>query len=507
MKSFRDNLPVVMVLVLTLVSLPAYVLAANNTLEIQCVDRSGNPVAGAKVEIQNVETQKWKDKKSDAKGIARFDKADDGIYRIRSRKDGFSPALYEFVALKGDKQETVKLQFEAGTDHPLYFEEQGKETSQKAMEALRAGLEDLKANKFADAENKLKTALTMNPFSPDANYFLGVANLQQNKYSEAEECFKTAARVAGALTQLKQPEGSQQPNPYANMAQNAGTLVQKMPGFKLRAEGSANLQKSNFTGAVASFKEAIKYFPDDSDIYYNLALAQAQAKSFDEAEQNIQKAISMKAGDKGYTDLKTQIEGLKENEKVKKAQAMLDEGEALFKKNDFAGALQKYQEAKQSVTQPKGQALIMTFIGKAEAGLNHHDQAVAAYKQAIELDPEKAAYKQAFAQYYMSQKKFDEALNLYASAGGSSDQALVTLGQNLSKQGNAEVAQLAFERAIQANPSNAEAYYELGMMLYFAKANDKRAKELLTKYSEIGKDSGHLDNAKNFLVVIEKRLK
>jgi len=32
-----------------------------------------------------------------------------------------------------------------------------------------------------------------------------------------------------------------------------------------------------------------------------------------------------------------------------------------------------------------------------------------------------------------------------------------------------------------------------------------RAKEVLTKYQEIGKDAGHLDNANNFLVMINRR--
>ena len=149
MRSFCEKLSVIIVLVLSLLFLPAYVLAANNSLEIQCIDKSGNPVVGVKVEIQNIENQKSKDKKSDPKGIARFDKVDDGVYRIMSRKEGFAPALYEFVALKGDKQETVKLQFEPGADHPLYFEEQGKTAVPQAVETMKAGLEDLKAGKFS----------------------------------------------------------------------------------------------------------------------------------------------------------------------------------------------------------------------------------------------------------------------------------------------------------------------------------------------------------------------
>ena len=506
MRSFRGNLSVITFLVLSLLFLPAYLLAANNTLEIQCVDKAGNPVAGVKVEIQNIENQKWKDKKSDPKGIARFEKVDDGVYRVRSRRPGFAPALYEFVPLKGDKQQSIKLLYEPGADHPLYFEEEGKTSISQAVEAMKAGLEDLKASKFTDAENKFKAALSLYPSSPDAHYYLGITYGQQNKWDLAEPELKAASQVTGALMEVKQPEG--QTSPYVQMHQNVEGLLQKIPGLKLLAQGSENLKTKNFKEAAAAFQESLKYIPDNADAYYNMALAQASDKMFDEAQQNIQKAIAMKPAEKAYTDLKQQIDGLKEQNTVQKAQAIVDQGEALFKSNDYAGALQKYQEAK-AMLPPKGQAITLTLVGKAEAALNHQDQALAAYKQAIELDPGNNRFKLALAQYYASQKKYDEALAVYSGgAGAGSDQALFSLGQQLAKDpANNQVAQLAYEKAIQANPSNAEAYYELGMMLYFSKENDRRAKELLTKYVEIGKDQSHVENAKGSLVILDRRIK
>lgn len=347
MRSFCEDLPIIVVLVLSLLFLPAYVLAANNTLEVQCVDKSGNPVAGVKVEIQNLENQKWKDKKSDPKGIARFDKADDGVYRVRSRKEGYAPALYEFVALKGDKQETIKLQFEPGADRPLYFEEQGRISGPQAMEALRAGVEDLKAGKFTDAENKMKTSLTLNPSNPETHFNLAIAYIQQGKWQEGEAELKTVSRITGALMQMKQPEG--QPNVYAQIHENAEGILPKLQGLKLRAEGSENLKKKNFKEAATQFQESLKYIGDDPDTYYNLALCQANARMFDEAQQSIQKAIGMKPTEKAYTDLKQQIEGLKENDSVQKAQAIVDQGEALFKNGDYAGGSAEVPGSKNDV--------------------------------------------------------------------------------------------------------------------------------------------------------------
>jgi tetratricopeptide (TPR) repeat protein len=150
-------------------------------------------------------------------------------------------------------------------------------------------------------------------------------------------------------------------------------------------------------------------------------------------------------------------------------------------------------------------------IAETHAQLNHYDQALAAYKKAIELAPEFAAYKTKLAQFYMKEKKYDEALSIYADASAAGnqpvDQVLFKLGQAQSTQDNAEVAQLAFERAIKANPQNAEAYYELGMLLYQGKKADKQATETLTKYLEIGKDAAHIDNTKTVLVVLKRRMK
>ena len=498
MRSYHASLSVI--IVLSLLLFPAYVLAASNTIEIQCIDKSGNPVAGVKVEIQNIESQRWRDKKSDPKGIVRFEKLEDGVFRVRSRKEGYVPALYEFVAIKGDKEQSIKLQFEPGADHPLYFEDQGRAAGPQAMEALKASLDDIKAGKLSDAENKLKTVLTLTPSSPDAHYYLGIAYGQDNKWDLAVPELKAALEISDALMQIKQPQG--QTSPYAQLHQSVEALLQKVPGLKALAQGSENLKNKNYKEAAAMFQESLKYIPDNADAYYNMALAQAQGKMFDEAQQSIQKAVAMKPTEKAYADLKQQIDGLRDQESAQKAQAIVDQGEALFKNNDYAGALQKYQEAK-ALLPPKGQAITLTLIGKAEGALNHQDQAVQAFKQSLELDPESARNKQAFGVYYITQKKYDEALDLLCQ-----NQDYFACGQRLAKDPNGgQVAEVAYDRTIQKNPASAEAYYELGMMLYFSKENDRRAKELLTKYVEIGKDQSHVDNAKGSLVILDRRIK
>src|SRR5512138_855236 len=109
-------------LLTVLVACPAW--AEDNTLNVQCADQAGAPIKDVQVRIQHLQTGKWKDKKSDAKGTAAFNKLDDGVYRVIARKDGLAPAFYEFVLLKNAAQQSVPLKFQPGDPKsPVYFED------------------------------------------------------------------------------------------------------------------------------------------------------------------------------------------------------------------------------------------------------------------------------------------------------------------------------------------------------------------------------------------------
>lgn len=75
----------------TLALLPAGTVYAanNNTLTVTVVDASDKPLPGAKVEILALNTGgKWQNKNADKTGLARFEKLEDGAYRIVARPGG-----------------------------------------------------------------------------------------------------------------------------------------------------------------------------------------------------------------------------------------------------------------------------------------------------------------------------------------------------------------------------------------------------------------------------------
>lgn len=494
-------------ILLTMIALALPAFAEGNTLEVKCVDQAGSPVPGVKVTAFNLSAQKTKDKKSDANGVASFTKAEDGIYRIVGRKDGLAPAFYEYAQLQNAAQQSVTIRFEPGSpESKLYFEDPA--VGQRSIEFLNQAAKALQENKMADGEKLLLESLKIYPSNPDALFYLSILDVQLKKWAEAEDTLKKCISTVSMISQLQKTQNQASGSSYEQMAQRAQQLLKLVPSYKLRSEADKDAADGKYDEAIAKYKEALKIDANDPDLFYNMSLAQGKSGQYDDALQSAEKAVQLKPGEPQYQDLKKKIVELKQNAILLKAKSILEEGDKLYKSSDFSGAVKKYEEARGMIPENK-QGGVLVQIGRCYAQLKQGDQAVAAFQKAIEIAPDQGDYRKALAQYYLGNKQYDEALNVYSdprtTGNTPPDQALFTLGQALSNQGNSEVAELAFEKALKLNPTNADANYELGMILYYGKKNDARAKELLSKYVELGKDKAKLDNASTVLVVIKRR--
>ena len=482
-------------------ALPGF--ADNGTLEVKCVDPSGSPAPNVKVVIANLVAQKEKEKKSDPQGVAEFTKLEDGTYRAFGRKDGFVPALYEFVVLKGGK-ESVTLKFQAGVDKKLYFEDPAE--GQRAITFLKQGIDLLGQNKIVDAEKPINLSLDINPSNPVAIYYLAVSSLQQSKYDEVVSLLNKTIQMSEMMKALP-PVDSTLPT-YDQVYQGATKLLKQIPAFK----GDDAVRKKNYDEAIADYTEAIKSNPDNPEYYANLAIALANANKFDDALASIDKALQLKPGDKTYTDNKAKIVERKDRATLVKAQAIMEEGDKLLEADDAAGAIKRFEEARSMIQEDK-QAPLWKRIARAQAKLNQQDAAIAAFKKSIELAPAKDVpdYRNAFAQFYLDQRKYDEAISILAdskAAGSQSPEQTLWDLVKTWKNKEPNFAMAALERIIQINPANADAYFELGQLCYIeGKAKDSRTKELLTKYLEIGKDPSNIQGAKDMLVIVNKRSK
>jgi len=492
--------------------------AAQNTLNVKCVDASGKALAGTKVFIMALQDPKyrdgkgeikWANKSADGSGVAKFDKLDDGVYRIVARPEGLAPGLYELLQLRNGVQETITIQCAAGDPAKQFYFDSGSQLNNQARASMDLAMGAFQKSDFAGAEKNLRDALDANPSLPDTLYYTAVALIQQKKWDEAKVILEKATVNVDALVSLPPPKdakGQIMPSPYAGIQQLIHNLLPQMPSLKLRVEGNEAMVAKDYKLAATRFADAAKIVPNDPDTHYNLALALGQDKQYQEALAAIDKAIALKPEDKAYLDLKQRLVA---NQSMSKARDILIEGDTLYnEKKDYPAALKKYEEALPMLTDPVAQALVYDQIGKAYTTMRQSEPAVSAFNKAIELDPEKKQYKddlvghyRVMAQYYFTEKQYDKAFDFFKQAGQSPYQ----IGQSSAAKGDNDLALMAFERSLKDDPQNAEAYFELGTLYYYNKKDSARAKEMFVKYMEVGKDEKRISQAKDLLTVIDRK--
>jgi tetratricopeptide (TPR) repeat protein len=146
-----------------------------------------------------------------------------------------------------------------------------------------------------------------------------------------------------------------------------------------------------------------------------------------------------------------------------------------------------------------------------------YDAAEAAYKKAIELKPDYAEAYNGLANVYNATRKFDDAAKASAKAmelssavgagggaapGGNAD-ALFNQGVILWNGGKIAEAKKQFEAAIAANPNHAESHFQLGMALV-NENNLPAAGEEFETYLKLAPTGPNAATAKGILTTIKK---
>ncbi len=492
-------------LLLGLVSTP--VLAQTNTVKVVCVDTAGKPIKDLIVSLQNLGLASVVTDKTNKKGEAEFKKLENGVYRVFARAEGFEPVFKEFLELDGDATENVRLEFVAGdSTKQLYFEDQT--ANQNLVRLITESSEAYQNGNFDEADSKLREAIKTNPTSPDAYQNLGVVLLQERKFDEAEKTLQETARLLKIYVKIyaNTPQGPAMQQRLAGVEK----LLEQMPLQKLNAAGDDALKAKQYDTAIEKYRAMLEIEPDNPAVYYNIALAEAHSGKTADAKNSVTKALELKPGDEGFQRLLSQIEELEKQGISLKAKENIEEIEKLLKDKKYAEALAK-SEASLSETPDEYKWTIHLFKARSYVGLDKSAEAIAEFETAAQAEPEKADLRREYANYLFQQGKLSEGVRVYSEAltieGKPVAPELFKLGSNLQRQGNADGAGEVFERVIEKDPSYAEAYYELGLHHYYDTKDLAKAKTLLSKYVELGKDDNHLDTAKSVLQVIAKTKK
>lgn len=162
--------------------------------------------------------------------------------------------------------------------------------------------------------------------------------------------------------------------------------------------GNRLLAQERFREAVAEFELAARYNPEDEDVYYNLALAQARAGDKESAKRNYGKALeifpdyveahnnlgNILVGEGNYAEAITHFQkALQQDEKNASTHNNL--GTAYARQKKIANSLVHFETAVQlQPDYPDAQF----NLGNAYLLLQRHDDAIATFTKLLEFHPE-----------------------------------------------------------------------------------------------------------------------
>ncbi|HSR50644.1 MAG TPA: tetratricopeptide repeat protein [Acidobacteriota bacterium] len=477
---------------------------AEGKLIVRCASESGEPIRNVQVSVlqQGGEpgNQFGEQKKTNKRGEATFKGVNQGIFRILARGEGYAPAFRDLYQFPGEGEVTLDLTLEAGDpETQLYFEDQ--ELAQKATTLIQEGAQDARDKNFDAAEVKLKESLQIMPANPDALINLGLVYLGREQWEQAEETFKEAADQLAVFSQLNVAGVDER-------RQQVLQTIDQIPMQKLSVKSQGLMNDRKYKEAIPVIEEMRELAPDNPDLLYNLAIAQAQSEMLEEAKASVEKALEMNPDERSYQRLLQQIKDIQESGRSMAAQEAIQAIEKEYGEGNYETALQELEKVFGSLEE-KYHGPLWILKARSHAQLSQHDPAIAAYQKAIELNPDIAlGLKEELAQTYINAEKYQEGIALYAEVfeGKSEDPApkFFDMAQSFSRKGQAGLAAQLFQRVLEIDPDFPEAYFELGVHYFYETQEKDKAKEMFERYLEIGESQENKDNARAILAVIEK---
>jgi len=181
----------------------------------------------------------------------------------------------------------------------------------------------------------------------------------------------------------------------------------------------------------------------------------------------------------------------------------MDQGLQLFNQGEYEQALTAFNTALELDDQ---QPALWANVGNAYSKLSQNDQAVEAYEKAIELAPEDPTLYQNMGGLYASMGDTEKARELYQKAvslsayGDPRDAAVnyYNMGVTFINSGKAEEAIEALNKALEADPSYAEAHYQLGISMLGTGQMEESAGHL-KKYLELAPEGPNAEVAKQLV--------
>jgi tetratricopeptide (TPR) repeat protein len=266
---------------------------------------------------------------------------------------------------------------------------------------------------------------------------LGTIYRESNRYQLADETFRKMLAlgdenaVRGYQEIIDTYRENKQWQQATEVAEEAAKKYPNDRGLQMVA-ASQQADMGNATSAIERVKAMAKGNADDRDVYIALAQMYSRVKDWDDAEKNIDKAISLstKPEDKGY---------------------------ALFVAGSIYERQKKYEKAEELfhkvlADDPKN-AAALNYLGYMLADRDTRlDEALGYIRRAVALEPQNGAYLDSLGWVYFKMGNYDlaeENLRRASERMGNDPTVQDHLGELYQKTGRLKLAAMHWERSLE----------------------------------------------------------
>lgn len=251
----------------------------------------------------------------------------------------------------------------------------------------------------------------------------------------------------------------------------------------LRQSAIALEQQGKIAESEQAWRAFLKTHPSDPEPYAHLGLLEARQEHYKEAIPLYRKALA----------LKPNLPGLRLNLAL-----------AMFKGGDLKGALPELTILRKNATPNSPEAMRYTILlGMSHYGLSQFAEAAPLLKSAAAADPQNLPIRLALAHSYLWSKQYNRVLDVYheiLNLDPESAEADMLAGEALDEMNDTSGAIEMFRKAVKAKPSEPNAHFGLGYLLW----SQKQYPEAITEFqAELANDPYH---AQSLLYIADAKI-
>lgn len=347
---------------------------------------------------------------------------------------------------------------------------------------------------FEAAKAAYGKAIELDPARPEPYYELGLVHQTLQQYGSAQAQFEQAIErqsdrqaQAVAWNSLGDVYRSQQQYDQAIEAYQQATHLDPTLARPWNSLGEVYEIQNRTSGLAEAYRRAIELDPALAEPYHHLGELSRRQGALDQAVAYYRQALERYPATPDYPPNRAASwiglgniyrDRQQDNDAIAAYQQAIyfnpDDGWPYHnlgfiynKQWAYPQAIDFYRQAIERFEDDAAQAIAWNNLGNVYSNLNRPDEAIAAYRQAIDLDSTYGLPWHSLGRMHTERKQYGEAADAYKQAIQRSPDYLPAwsnLGDVYRQMGRPDEAIAAYEQAIKIDPTYAWPYHNLGLL-------------------------------------------